>query len=109
MWRVGEVVRTGNSTGVVKSYDSVTTLIVITNINGVFETGDFIIGDDSGSSGILNNFIVSEEYDINYADKSWSLIEDISITIDTGSYVAIDDHFDGKPSQDYQTRNIVTI
>lgn len=109
MWRVGEVVRTGNSTGIVKSYNSDTNFIVITNINGSFESGNFITGDDSGASGILNNFSIDDQYDIGFADTSWDDIAEIAVTIDTGAYVAIDEHFDGTPSQDYQTENVVTI
>ena len=108
MWRVGELVRTGNSTGTVKSYNPDTTEIVITNINGEFKTGDFITGDDSGASGILNNFRIDEEYDMSN-DNKWIEIEDIAVTLDSGAYVAIDEHFDGTESQDYQMENIVTL
>jgi hypothetical protein len=109
MWRVGEVIRTGNSTGIVKSYNVDDRFIVITDINGEFKTGDFVTGDDSGESGILNNFAIDEQYDTDYADQSWEQIADTAVTLDSGSYVAIDEYFDEKPSQDYQTGKIVTV
>jgi hypothetical protein len=109
MWRVGETIRSGNSTGTVKSYDEDTKFIVITNINGSFESGDFVTGDDSGASGILNNFSIEQQYDSGFSDTSWDKISDIAITQDDGSYVAIDEHFDGTPSQDYRTEKIVII
>lgn len=109
MWRVGELVRKNNSTAIVKNYFSSNNFIVLTDINGSFQSGDIITGDDSEMTGTLNNFTISNVYDSNFADESWSNIEDIAITLDSGSYVAIDAHFDGTLSQDYQTRNIVTL
>ena len=108
-WLINEIVRSGNSTARVKSYDSTTNFIVLFDIYGTIEDGSVIIGDESGTSGILNNFIVSEIYnDDQYANKEWDDL-DYFIYDDTGELVALDQHFTGKLSQDYQTTYMVRI
>lgn len=109
MWRIGELVRKNNSTAIIKNYYQSNNFIVLTNINGSFQSGDTIVGDDSGLSGVLNNFTTSNAFDSGFVDESWQNIEDIAVVLDSGSYIAIDEHFDSTPSQDYQIRNIVTL
>jgi len=107
-WFINEIIRSGNSTARVKSYDPITKFIVLMEINGAIEDGSYITGEDSGSSGILNGFSISDEYeDDQYADKSWDDIE--YFVFDDVDIVAIDKHFNGKESQDYQTTYVVRI
>lgn len=108
IFRVGEIVRSGNSTGTVKSYNVDTKFITIININGTFESGSFITGDDSGANGVLNGFVASDVFEDTAYDTS--NFDDIAnfICTDSGEFIAIDAHFNNTPSQEYQTENIIT-
>lgn len=109
IFRVGEIVRTGNSTGTVRSYDTSTQFITIININGSFNTGDYITGDDSGANGILNGFSAEESYDdTQYDTTNFDELDNFIVT-DRGEFIATDDHFDGTPSQEYQTEFIIIL
>lgn len=108
VFRVGEIVRAGNSTGTVKSYNTDTNFITIININGTFESGSYITGDDSGANGILNGFSVVELYDGPEYDTTNFDELDNFIVSDRGEFIATDDHFNGSPSQEYQTEYIIT-
>ena len=48
-WNFNEIVRSGNSMARLKNYYPDTGLVVLYDISGVFEPGDTIIGDDSGT------------------------------------------------------------
>jgi len=71
--------------------------------------GATIVGDDSGESFVLNNFTIDSDFDLyhdNYFQGRINL-DDVLVT-DDGAAIAQDDHFTGKPSQDYQVRFIIT-
>lgn len=108
-WNFNERVRAGNSTARVKNYYPDTGLLVLYDIQGSFEEGTTITGDDSGSTITFSEFTVSLVYDIYYDPDPWEPILPDIVTLDDGSYVALDAHFTGKESQEYQTVNLVTL
>lgn len=109
-WHVHEIVRSGNSSGRVRSFDEANNFIVLMDIEGEFKSGDIITGDESGTSGILNNFGLSEEYEgYEYRDLSWELALVDAIYDGTGKLVATEEYFTGLPSQDYQVKNLVKV
>lgn len=107
-FRTAEVVRSGNATARVKSYNRNTGLLVLMNIEGDIKSGSTVVGDDSNFSKTLSSFTISREYDLGFADTNWDDTENI-IVLDDGEFVAIDQYFDGSPSQDYQTTYVVTL
>ena len=106
-WHFDEVVCSGNSQARVKNYYPETGLLVLCDIQGVIEKGMTIVGDDSGTSLTLSNFQIAYEYDMGYEPTQWEEIFDNAICDDSGRLVALEDHFTGKPSQEYQTTYIV--
>lgn len=73
------------------------------NVQGnMFQPGDLVLGEDSGYSMVLQ--ATDETIDIitGQAYDGYDLI-----TLDNGSVVALDAHFTGKTSQDYQTTYLV--
>ena len=108
-WRYNEVVRSGNSTARLKNYYTETGMVILFDIQGEFEAGMTIVGDDSNESLTLTEYNFGIEYDIGYDPDPWTAIEPIAVTLDNGSWVTLDAHFDGKPSQDYQPDNAVTL
>lgn len=107
-WFVNEIVRSGNSTARVKSFNTATSFIVLFDIQGSFPDGCTIVGDDSGTSGILNGFTVSDAYDgEEYATDAWDELD--YFVGDENGLLAIDEHFNGTVSQDYQTTYLVKI
>lgn len=107
MWSFNETVRAGNSTARIKNYYPDTGLIVLMDVEGSFEPGMTIIGDESGESVVLNEFVISRDYDLYYDPVYWENVLPIAIYDGNGELVAQDDHFTGKPSQDYQTTYLV--
>lgn len=107
-FRIGETVRSGNATARVKSYNKVTGFLVLMNIEGDIRAGSTVVGDDSNFIKTFSSFTISNEYDLGFADTSWDNTEN-NIVLDDGAFVAIDRHFDGSPSQDYQTTYMVTL
>lgn len=106
-WR--ETVTSGNSTATVKNYFADTGLIVLMNINGSFESGMTIVGNVSGETLTLSNFIISDDYDLNYDYTGWDDVLPIQVVLDDGTFVAIDQHFDGSDIQDGNIEYTVTI
>lgn len=107
MWNFNEIVRAGNSTARIKNYYPDTGLIVLMDIQGSFEPGMTIVGDESGETVVLSNFVISRDYDLYYDPVYWENVLPIAIYDGNGELVAQDDHFTGKPSQDYQTTYLV--
>jgi len=107
MLLVGETINAGNSTARVKNYYSANGLIVLMDVNGTFESGTTITGTDSGTVLTLSNFTINRDYDLGYEDLNWDNIN--AISLDNGSIIALDAHFTGKSSQDYQSTNVITI
>jgi len=101
---INEVIRLGNTTARIKNYYA-NGLIVIYDIRGSLEAGDTITCDDSGEVIVLNNFTISNDYDLYYEDFDWD--DDGLVVQDNGAFVAMDAHFTGLPSQNYQTINLV--
>jgi len=111
---IHEVVRSSGGTAYVKNYFASNNVIVLEAIDprGSIVAGSVITGDDSGAVMTLDDsFVVNDDYDGNmYAFKGWEIIWDkIVLAYEDGPMVAIDKHFTDKPSQDYQTTNIVVI
>jgi hypothetical protein len=108
-FRIGEVVRSGNATARVKNYYLDTDLLVLMDIRGTISSGTTVVGDDSGATKTFTSFIINDDYDLNYEFEGWQEIEEFVVTLDDGEYVAIDEHFTGNDSDDYQTTNIVVL
>lgn len=109
-WLINEIVRRGNSTAKIQSYNNQTSFIVLMDIEGEFPDGSIITGDESGETGILNGFSVSEIYSSeDYASTEWEDLDNMVFESGDGpcELVAIDEHFTGKLSQDYQSTHIV--
>lgn len=106
-WSFNEVVRSGNSTARVKNYYPDTGLVVLYDIYGQFEAGDTIVGDDSGTELTLSEFTLSYDYDLYYDPTYWESILPIVIYDGNGNIIALEEHFTGLPSQDYQTKYLV--
>jgi hypothetical protein len=102
---INEVVRAGNSTARVKNYYANGT-IVLYDIVGEFRSGQAISCDDSGEIIVLQNFTVDLIYDLEHDDRFDYENANLVVT-DTGSYIATDAHFNGKPSQEYQSTYLV--
>lgn len=106
-WNFNEVVRSGNSTARVKNYYPEIGLIVLMDIQGEFEPGMTIVGDDSNTTLSLTNFTISREFDLFYDPTYWDDVLPFVVYDGNGEIVALDEHFTGKPSQDYQTTYLV--
>lgn len=106
-WYFNEIVRSGNSMARVKNYYPDTGLIVIYDIYGVFEVGDTIIGDESGTTLTLTEFNISYDFDLYYEPTYWDDVLPFAIYDGNGELVALDEHFTGLSSQDYQTTYLV--
>jgi hypothetical protein len=102
-WYFNEIVRSGNSQARIKNYYPDTGLIVLYDIKGVIEAGSTIVGDESGTTTTLTNFVIAREFDLGYEPDYWDYILENGIYDDSGDFIALDAHFTGKPSQDYQT------
>lgn len=106
-WHFNEIVRAGNSQARIKNFYPETGLVVLYHIQGPIEAGMTIVGDDSGTTLTLSNFTINDDYDLNYEPDYWdSILEDV-IYDGTGELVALEPHFTGKESQDYQTTYLV--
>jgi len=109
-WLTNEIVRSGNYTARVQSYNKDTNFIVLSDIEGDIKDGSVIVGDESGSVGTLNGFAISEIYSSDeYADTNWDDLNNMVFESGDGpcELVAIDEHFTGLLSQDYQSTYIV--
>ena len=109
-WLINEIVRNGNSSAKVQSFDKTTNFIVLMDIEGDFPDGCIITGDESGESGILNGFSVADIYSSSdYGSTEWGDLDNMVVESGDGprELVAIDEHFTGKLSQDYQSTHIV--
>ena len=108
-WLFNEIVRSGNSQARVKNYYPDTGLIVLYDIKGDIVPGSTIIGDESGMVLTLNNFTIAREYDLGYDPTYWEFVLENGIYDDSGDFIALDAHFTGKLSQDYQTTYWITL
>lgn len=106
-WHYNEIVRSGNSQARVKNFYPESGLIVLHDIQGVIEAGMTIIGDESGTILTLSQFEIADEYDQGYEPTNWEDILDTMVYDGNGNIVALENHFTGKLSQDYQTTHIV--
>jgi hypothetical protein len=108
-WNYNEIVRSGNSQARVKNYYPDTGLIVIYDIYGEFKVGDTIVGDESGTTLTLSEFNISYDFDLYYDPEYWEPIIPNVVYDGNGQFVALDEHFTQKPSQDYQTTYLVVV
>lgn len=108
-WYYNEIVRSGNSQARVKNFYPETGLLVLYDIHGDIGVGSTIVGDDSGTTLTLTQFNISLEYDLGYEPDYWETYLEKAIYDGNGNLVALEEHFTGKPSQDYQTTYMVTI
>lgn len=107
-WIYNEVVTSGNSTARVKYYNEQTGLIVLYDIRGTFGPGSTIVGEDSGTTLTLTNFSIDSTFDLGYDDDDFEAIFENTIYDEgSGEMIALDDHFTGKKTQDYQTKYLV--
>ena len=110
---IHEIVRCGTANAYVKNYFSSNGVIVLERIDpfGSIKAGSTIIGDDSGAVMTLpDNFDINDDFDgEQYAFYGFREIWDRVILLDDGKMIAQDEHFTGKPSQDYQTTYIVVM
>jgi hypothetical protein len=111
---IHEIVRTSSANAYVKNYFSSNGVIVLEGIDpvGSIGPGAVITGDDSGAVMVLNeNFVVNYDYDGSiYRFRGWDIIWDqIILAYEDGPMIAVNEHFTDKPSQDYQTTNIVVL
>lgn len=109
MWNFNEVVRSGNSTARVKNFYPESGLLVLMDIQGSFESGMTIVGDESGETLTLSNFTISREYDLGFEPTYWENVLSNVVYDGNGELIALEEHFTGKPSQDYQTTYLVVI
>lgn len=67
-----------------------------------------IIGDESGTTLTLSNFTISDEYDLEYEPVNrWTNFLEKAVYDGNGKLVALAEHFNGTPSQEYQTTYLV--
>jgi hypothetical protein len=71
------------------------------------QAGQTIVGQDTGNSLTLTNFERSNAYDLANTSVDYTEVMIVAVTDDAG-VIAVDQHFTGKPSQDYNSRYVVT-
>lgn len=110
--KIGELVKVGSQLmGMVKNFTNNgngTGNVVLQNMgNSTPQAGDVLVGQDSGNSLTLTSFTRSSIYDRVDTAPDYTDVLAQSISDDYG-VIAMPEHFTGKPSQDYQTENIIT-
>lgn len=106
-WLLNETVIAGNSQARVKNYYPDTGLIVLYDIKGSIGPGSVIVGTESGTTLQLTDFNIALEYDLGYEPDNWTQALQKAIYDGNGNLVALERHFTGLPSQDYQTTYLV--
>lgn len=106
-WNYNEIVRSGNSQARVKNFYPDTGLIILYDIKGIIEAGMTIVGDESNTSLTLTTFEILDIYDFDFDPTYWDDILENVIYDGNGNWIALDEHFTGKPSQDYQITYLV--
>ncbi len=71
------------------------------------QSGQTLVGQDSGNSLTLINFERSSAYDRANTSVDYTEVMIVAVTDDAG-VIAVDQHFTGKPSQDYNSNYVVT-
>jgi hypothetical protein len=71
------------------------------------QAGQTLVGQDSGNSLTLTNFERSNAYDHANTSVDYTEVMIVAVTDDAG-VIAVDQHFTGKPSQDYNSDYVVT-
>ena len=105
---IGELVKVGSQLmGQVKSFTdngNGTGFAVLQNMgSSTPQAGDTLVGQDSGNSLILTNFVRSNDFDGPTFAPTFT---DDFITDDVGA-IAVDSYFTGSPSQDYNSDYLV--
>lgn len=101
-----EVIRLGNTTARIKNIYA-NGLIVIYDIRGSLQAGDTVTCDDSGETIVLSNFTINTDYDLYYDDFEFDFNDPRIVFQDNGEFVYEDAHYNGLPSQNYQTNYLV--
>lgn len=101
---LNETIRLGNNSARIKNMYA-NGLFVIYDIQGDFNDGDVVVGDESGDSIVLTNFQRSVAYDLFYEEFDFDWND--TIILDSGEYIVEDAYFTGLPSQYYQTTRII--
>jgi hypothetical protein len=71
------------------------------------QAGQTLVGQDSGNSLTLASFERSDAYDHANTSVDYTEVMIVAVTDDAG-VIAVDQHFTGKPSQDYNSNYVVT-
>lgn len=93
-WLLNETITAGNSTARVKNFYPDSGLLVLMDINGPISAGMTVTGTESGTTVILSNFTIADEYDLGYEDPlSWKPLLDRAIYAQSGELVTLDSIF----------------
>jgi glycosyltransferase involved in cell wall biosynthesis len=106
-WQLNELVYSGNNQARVKNYYPDTGLIVIYDIYGDFQAGMTIVGGETGTTLTLTEFNITLDYDLRYEPDEWEQALADAIYDGDGNIVALEEHFTGLLSQDYQFKYYV--
>jgi hypothetical protein len=109
---IGELVSVGGQVvGQVKNFINIgngQASAVLQNMGSTTpQAGQTLVGQDSGNSFTLTNFERSNAYDHANTSVDYTEVMIVAVTDDAG-VIAVDQHFTGKPSQDYNSDYVVT-
>lgn len=110
--QIGELVKVGTQLmGLVKNFTAgggSSGQVVLQNMPQGFtpQAGDTLVGQDSGATFQLTDFTRDNSYDDANTAPDYTDVLNIAVTDDFG-VIAVDEHFTGKSSQDYNTDYIV--
>ncbi len=109
---IGELVHIGDQlVGQVKNFITIgndQASVVLQNMATITpQSGQTLVGLDSGNSLTLTNFERSDAYDHANTSVDYTEVMIVAVTDDAG-VIAVDQHFTGKPSQDYNSKYVVT-
>jgi hypothetical protein len=108
VFRVRETVYIGNSyessiaNGWINRYVTANGYVEIANSKGTFAAGQIIYGVDSGFSLTLT------EFNLKLLDL-WDFEDGDYVVQDDGQFVALDAHFTGDDSEQFQTEHLVVL
>lgn len=109
---IGELVSiNGQVVGRVKNFIDIgnsQASVVIQNMGSQTpQVGQTLVGQDTENSLVLTNFERSDAFDYANTSVDYTEVMIVAVTDDAG-VIAVDQHFTGKPSQDYNSKYVVT-